>query len=260
MNDFFSQIVNTTVYPIKSTKNSLVTHWLDLRKNKAYRYEQKKVLIEGLKMIQEVCKQRTAISLICSDLSLIPQNISKEKIFLVLPHIIEKISGVSSPEGILAEVAMSEPSPIEEKNRILLLEGINDPGNLGTLFRTALAFDWEAIVLLSNSCDPYNEKALRAAKGATFAIPFQFSTWNTIEKWMQKMGWQLYVADLGGTAIDQITVAEKRILLLGSEAHGISDRAKNLGTRVTIPMKAEMESLNVSVAGGILMFLLNRKN
>ncbi len=141
---------------------------------------------------------------------------------------------------------------------MLALDGISDPGNLGNILRTALALGWEGVFILHEGCDPFNEKTMRAARGANFRIPIQSGTIEDLKILIQTNKLLPYVASLKGTSVTSLTPNENTILVLGNEAHGPSEEIVNLCQSVKIPMPGDMESLNVSVAGGILMFMLRK--
>jgi len=237
---------------ISSLQHPLVKHLVKLRDNKEYRYQQRHVVISGVKIITEVCRQFPAKVLLTS--GDVP-DISCEDLIKVPENIIRKIAGVKNPEYLIAEVSMpSVLMPIKERfddiQYLLVLDGIADPGNMGTLLRTALALGWSGVFILENSVDPFNDKALRAAKGATFRIPMIMGGWDSLMELVAKHRLTLFLADInGGEPCEMSRVA----LVLGSEARGASEEARKLCRSVTIPMPGDMESLNVAVAGGILM-------
>jgi TrmH family RNA methyltransferase len=243
---------------ILSTQHPLVKHWVKLTNDKNYRYSEKKVLVEGKKIVSELRNQKIR-SLITDDESLIPKNINTEEVYLVTKQVIEKISTVKKSEGLFAEILMPPPQSIEDKNYIIVLDRINDPGNMGTLFRTALALGWEGVFILEGSCDPYNDKAMRAAKGAIFKLPFMIGSWDLLNSFISKYNWQALAADITGRKLSQIPQAKKRLLVLGNESQGLSLEALACCIKVTIPMNVEMESLNVSTAGAILMYQLGKE-
>ena len=129
-------------------------------------------------------------------------------------------------------------------------------GNLGTLLRTALALNWQAVFITNSSTDPYNDKALRAAKGATFRLPLMQGSWEDLNVLIKKHQMHVFVADKQGTQLSKITPQTPILLVLGNEAHGASSFAKERYKRICIPMNPQMESLNVASAGAILMYQL----
>lgn len=240
---------------LNSLQHPLVKHLVKLRTESAYRREHQAVILEGLKPIQEVSDSVSKLlytpayaSFACS--------IAGEK-WQVTEAILHKISGMTSPEGILAEVRMPPFVSLDKFKQVLALDGISDPGNMGTLLRTALALGWEAAYFLPGSCDPFNEKALRAARGAHFKLALAKGTAEQLHQWIRVKDVQSLVADFEGKAPENISIASHRLLVLGNEAHGASAAIRQFCQPVTIPMPGEMESLNVAVAGGILLYLLS---
>lgn len=241
---------------ISSLQHPLVKHLVKLRQNSDYRYDHHAILIEGIKMISEASSLSPFKTILTSTPELIPKQAKAEEILLASPAIIQKISGLQSPEGILAEVTMPKPSSLKEKKYILALDQVNDPGNLGTILRTALALGWGGVFFLEESCDPYNEKALRASRGAVFRLPMARGKWQDLQKIVQENKLKAYVADTEGLPFNQISSSEGILLVLGNEAHGPSQKTLSTCTPITIPMPGKMESLNVSVAAGILLYTL----
>lgn len=244
---------------INSLQNELIKHLVRLRLQRECREEHRSVVIEGKKLINEVCHPENTIVLVASHPELIPQHLQHVETVLVSAEVMQKISGLQSPEGILAEVKMPEGNLQSGMKWILVFDGVNDPGNMGTLLRTSVALGWDAVILTPNCCDPFNEKALRSARGATFRIPLIHGSWDMLKPLLKKNKWQPLVADMQGKPIDQLAPSRQgALLVLSNEAQGASSEALELCEKVQIPMPGEMESLNVAVAGGILMYLLKR--
>lgn len=239
---------------IQSLQHPLVKHLVKVRQNSDYRLDHQSVLIEGAKIIKELGKKAHFKVLMVTDETWIPKGIKAAEIVVVPETILEKVSGVKSPEGIIAEIAMPEPSNLKGLKKILALDGVNDPGNLGTLLRTALALGWEGVFILEESCDPFNEKALRAARGATFHLPLARGSWHDLKKIVSANKLQPYVADIGGENCQKMDVPVAPLLVLGNEARGTSEAAAQFCKKVSIPMAGKMESLNVAIAGSILMY------
>lgn len=242
---------------ITSAQNSIIKHLVKLRKERDYRQEQGSVLIEGKNLIAEVCRSLPAKRIVTIHSKLIPQGIQTEETLLVPQAVFDKASGVKNPEGILAEVAMPQGHSLDGMRKVLAFDGVSDPGNTGTLLRTALALGWEGVFILPNSCDPYNDKALRSAKGATFRIPIRRGDWEELRMLIADNDWTPIAADIEGENLKNFSKPESILLVMGNESQGISPEAAHFCRKVTIPMPGEMESLNVSVAGGILMYALS---
>lgn len=241
---------------LSSLQNPLVKHLAKLRLNHSYREEHGSVLVEGKKLIQEISSHTKIKTLLIKEGVTPPENISAKESFIVTEAIINKIAGTVSPEGILAEAPLPPLASLQGKTHILALDGVRDPGNMGTLLRTALALGWDGVFLLDGCVDPFNDKALRAAKGATFRIPIRSGAWSDLLPLIAAEGWSPLAADIDGIAIDALPKQEKVILILGNEGEGISATASKNAKIITIPMSGKMESLNVAVAGGILMHIL----
>ena len=137
----------------------------------------------------------------------------------------------------------------------------------GTLLRTAVALGWDACFLLPGCCDPFNDKALKAGRGAAFKLPIEEGTWEQLQLLLQKHNMQCYGAGpsqpsenlTGGQITEQHLSAMSRPLcvVLGNEGQGLSDTARQHSVPLAIPMSGPMDSLNVFQAGAILMFALS---
>lgn len=239
---------------ISSVQNPLVKHLVKLRQDGDYRKEQRLIVLEGVKPIQEASRivQLFYTASYASQASFF----AGEK-FEITEPVLRKISGMTSPEGIVAVVPMPVPISLDKQRYIVALDGINDPGNMGSLLRTALAFGWEAVYFLPGGCDPFNEKVLRAARGAHFKLPFANGTAGELQKWCEKNGVEPFVADLNGEDPAKIKKQKSCLLVVGNEAHGPSPEIRSFCKPVTLPMQGEMESLNAAVAGAILLYLLS---
>lgn len=243
---------------ITSLQHPLVQHWCKLKDDKRYRYEKKSVVIAGKTLVREICQSLPAIRLITEypDDSV---SIAAQEMICVSPSILRKITGLMQPEGIAAEVALPSFALVRHLPYVLALDGVCDPSNMGALLRSALALGWSGAILLTGCCDPYNDKAIRAAKGACFRLPLECSDWETIEKWLPTSHFKALAADMHGVAVEEVETIPPLILVMGNETHGLSTKALQLCKRVSIPLRGAMESLNVAVAGGILMHTLLSK-
>lgn len=241
---------------ITSVQHPIVKHLIKVRHNRDYRHEHRTLVIEGIKPIEELRHYGKFKTLVMYNEAMIPLGAEADEIILVNEQVMRKISEMESPEGLIAEVMMPKPASLAGKKKIIALDGINDPGNMGTILRTALALGWEGAFILNDSCDPYNDKALRAARGATFRLPLAFGEWEALKKIVKKEELVPVVADIDGDDISSFKSSKKMLLVMGNEAHGPSQEAKTFCKAVTIAMPGAMESLNVAVAGGIIMYIL----
>lgn len=232
---------------ITSLQHPLVKHWVQLRLERFYREETKRLFVSGEKMARELPIE----TLITVDPSDIP---AKEK-YLVTPEILKKITGLVQPDGFAGELPMPEPQDLSKKQFLIILDQISDPGNLGTLLRTALALSWEGVILTPGTVDLFNDKVLRSAKGAHFHLPYARMTPEEITK----LKLHFYTADLNGESLDQATFKTPMALILSSEAHGPNRWADPISRKVTIPMNPKSESLNVAISGAILLYAMRPK-
>lgn len=239
---------------IKSLQHPIIKHCVLLRKDPSYRRERSTFLVMGKKEIQELPPSAKIVHFF-SDSSYEGPSLCAKHFFLT-DELFKKITGLVNPEPLVAEVEIPHLD-LPKLNRLLICEEITDPGNLGTLFRTALAFGFDAIYLLGSTVDPYNDKVLRASRGALFHIPIIQGSFDDFIAFLNKKKLHLYQADLHGTTLTEFAPTLPFGLILGNEAKGTSLRVKKIAQAVTIPMTPSSESLNVAIAGGILMYNLS---
>jgi len=234
---------------IQSLTHPMVKYARSLRTSKKERREKGQVLIAGTKMAHEV---GDIDSLFAEKGQPLPK--AKET-YLVTPEILKKITGLASPEPLAAIVSLPKEDTLMGKSRILVLDGISDPGNLGTLIRTALALGWEGVFLTENCADLFNDKALRSAKGATFRLPYRQGSREELVAFLKGEKRSVLVADMHGPPLPEISSSSPLALILGSEAHGASPLLKAEFPLASIPIEG-IESLNVAAAGAIFMYTL----
>lgn len=243
---------------IASVQHELVKHLVKLRQNHDYRIDHQSLVIDGVKLVTEIGRSLRPKVLVAWDETLLPKGMDAEDIIVVSENVMKKISGMSTPEGLLAEIPMPQSASFKGKHYIVALDRVGDPGNVGTILRTALALGWEGVFFLNESCDPFNEKAISAARGATFRLPLAWGNWETLKKIIQENQLNPVVADLEGIKLQDVALKNGVCLVLSNEAQGASQSAKKVCQSVTIAMAGDMESLNVAVAGGILMYGLKK--
>ncbi len=179
------------------------------------------------------------------------------------------VSATVSPQGILL-VCEEPPSPpvastlspdapeLAANARFLALDGIQDPGNLGTLVRTARAFDLTAVIALDGTVDPWNARAVRASAGGVFRIPVMRAPWSEVRR--RAAGVRVVVADPAGRDVATLSVAPPWMLVVGSEGAGVRAAIREVASaRAAVPMPGAADSLNAAVAGAIIMHALTRR-
>jgi RNA methyltransferase, TrmH family len=169
----------------------------------------------------------------------------------------------ATPQGVLAVAAMPDtPLPTvatgPEPAVLLVLDAVQDPGNLGTLVRTAEALGAIGVALLAGTVDPWNPKAVRAAMGSTFRLPVVQATWAELDPWLHAGGFEVLAAVVGAAPVDA-AAGRRSALVLGNEGSGVSAASlARADRRVGIPLRGRAESLNVAAAGAILLHDLLR--
>lgn len=241
---------------ITSPQHPLIKHLVKLRSSKEYRTKERHVLVAGKKLVHELGQERPLRRLIVSTDAALTSK--AQEVIAIPPELFKKVTGLVNPECVAAEIEMPQESDLSKKSYILALDQVADPGNLGTLQRTALALGWDGLFLVDNCTDPFNDKALRAAKGASFYLPFAKGSHQDLLDFIEKNGHHAYLAEAQGKPIDTVPPTKPMILILGNEAHGISSPLKERGQSLSIPINPQMESLNVAIAGAILMYALKR--
>jgi TrmH family RNA methyltransferase len=235
---------------ISSLQHPLVKRLVKLRDNKAFRAQEKSVLIVGVTLVSDVAARLPIKTLISVD----PLPFNARESYLAPPNVLEKIINISSDDLVAAEVELPLPSSLEKLKTIIILDGLSDPGNVGTILRTAVALGWDGAFLTPKTADPFNDKALRAARGAPLFLPLHQGSHEELKKLLHSNGMQVYIADVEGKKLTEISFNKPLALVLGHETQGPSLETRELGETVSIPMTNQMESLNVATAAAILMY------
>ena len=183
------------------------------------------------------------------------------QVIFVSPEILADLADSKTPQGIVAEVAFErEAIPAELSGRYLFLEDVQDPGNVGTIIRTADAAGFDGVFISSSSADIYNLKTLRSMQGSHFHLPvYRMDTADFI-RLAQSSSLPILASTLSLTSIDyrEVDSKESFVLVMGNEGQGISpEMTAAADILVHISMKGQAESLNVAVAAGILIFHLS---
>tara|TARA_Y100000590_G_scaffold460630_1_gene620367 strand:+ start:116 stop:874 length:759 start_codon:yes stop_codon:yes gene_type:complete len=240
---------------------------LSYKKN---RRKYNKVVLEGFRLIEEAIKSNLELEYICltKEINLKIKNnklFKNQKINIITDKECQLISNTKNSQGILALASINRYSNniiqnIKNEN-IIILDGVKDPGNLGTILRNCAWYGIKSIILTENSIDPFNSKCIRSGMGAHFYLEniIKDNSQNIID-YLLKNHFTIIIADLNGQNLDNININNKWALVLGSEAHGVNPIYHNF-SKVTIDKFGDIESLNVSVASGILLneLLHNKK-
>lgn len=216
------------------------------------RIKRQEFVIEGFHLLEMALKTGLVKSVfVLKEIKEIPFEIEQ---YIVSKDIMRKISTEVSPQGVVAVCKFLPKNITSFSNKVLYLDGVSDPGNLGTLLRTALAFSYKTVILSENTCSIYNQKVIQSSQGAIFNLNVISDDGNIIDLLKLKQ-YQIISTEINGSELlSKIKAENKHVLVLGNEAHGVSKNILNKSDlRVRININ-EIESLNVAIAGAITMY------
>ena len=171
------------------------------------------------------------------------------------PNVIERVASTTTPQPVLAEVAMRDLPVPERPSFVVVVDQLSDPGNAGTIIRCAEAAGAEAVLLTPGSVDVYNPKVVRASAGSLFRVPLATMTWAQIGMLGAAT---TATSSHHGEVYTDVDLTVPVAIVLGNEAHGLSPDAA-VQRWVTIPQQGQAESLNVAMAGAVLLFEVARQ-
>lgn len=243
---------------ITSLKNPKVAAWKALKDRKVRR-ESGCFLVEGRKMVEEALASAFDVETVLVQEGMeLPDGLSMP-VYELPAHVLAAVCDTKTPQGIAAVVRMKEQSALGK--HIVVLDGVQDPGNVGTIIRTADAAGLDG-VLLSNQCaDVFSPKVLRATMGSIFRMNLR--TTDDLPGELTKLrekGYSILSSQLDGTPFyEREKVAEQFALIIGNEGNGVSEQVQQTAThRVRLPMRGGAESLNAAIAAAIMMYELMR--
>jgi TrmH family RNA methyltransferase len=174
--------------------------------------------------------------------------------------LMKSLAGTETPQGLLAVLDFAE-LPIPSKlTYVLIVDQIRDPGNLGTLLRTAAAAGVDAVLIPPQTADAFAPKVLRSGMGAHFSLPVREMSWKKIQQTCAAEGLKIFLADMGGLPCWEVDLRSPLALIIGGEAQGASEEARALApSSLSVPMPGRTESLNAAAAGAVLMFEVVRQ-
>lgn len=241
---------------ITSINNQTIKE-LDKLKQKKHRDLEQKFLIEGEHLVEEAEKSGVLEKIILLENSEYPSKL--EKIY-VSKNVMKKLSSLDTPPNIIGVCKMLSKKKLGKK--VLLLDDIQDPGNLGTIIRSSVAFNVDSIVMSLNTVDLYNPKVIRSTQGMIFKINIIKDDLGKVIEKLKSKNIPIYTTNVnGGENIKNINSTDSYGLIMGNEGNGVKDEISTLADRkIYIPMNSKVESLNVSVAASILLYELGDKN
>lgn len=242
---------------IESSNNPKIKKWAKL-KQKKYRYQSLEFIVEGEHLVLEAIKMNVVKEVLVKEGTTIHLNEeyrSISNIYLLKENLFEQIASTETPQPIMAVCEMKTMSMVNQ-NRLLLLDRVQDPGNLGTLLRSAVAFGFDGVILGDGCVDLYNEKVIRSTQGAIFKLPILNQNLEEAITVLTEQGVQIYGTSLqNGRPLGEIKEASKMAFILGNEGSGVSQELLSATDgNIFIEMSENIESLNVSIAGSIIMY------
>lgn len=232
---------------IESLQNQKVKEWTKL-KEKKYRDETGCFLIEGEHLIEEAKK----IGCLKEQISI--NSAKRNSDYIVTKEIMKKITSQVTPPNVIAVCEkLKEKEPF---GNILILDKIQDPGNLGTMIRSAKAFFYDTIILSIDSVDLYNEKVIRSTEGMLFHLNIIRRNLKEELPKLKQLGYQIYGTNVqNGISLNQINFVSKKAIIIGNEGRGVKmELQKYFDKTIYIPMNQACESLNAAISASIIMY------
>lgn len=244
---------------ISSSQNDRVKYWVSLREKKN-RDIQKEYIIEGEHLVQEAYKNSFLKTIIYTNK--LNDNYKNIELVEVSENIMKKISTTQTPQNIAGIARYFEEEYIKETNKIIVLDGVQDPGNAGTIVRNSLAFGYNLVFFSTNSVDIYNPKFIRATQGYFYSLKIIRGEIIKFINNLKENNYQIIATFLDKESQDirDFIPNSKHCIVFGNEGQGISEEVIALSNdKIIIKMEENMDSLNVAVASGIVMYTFKNK-
>lgn len=249
---------------ISSTSNSQIKNIIKLQTQAKMRNKANQFVVEGIRMFSEIKEEKivknyVSESFFTNSLDDVKKKITASEYEIVEDGVFKQISDTVTPQGILTIVEKNEATieSISEGKTYLILENLQDPGNLGTIIRTAEGAGIDAVIMNKGTVDIYNPKVVRSTMGAIFRVPFLYvdEIKNTVQK-LKDAGVLVYAAHLSGKKVySDIDYRKPSAFLIGNEGNGLTDELSETANElIKIPMLGKVESLNAANAATILMY------
>ncbi|MDO4633202.1 MAG: 23S rRNA (guanosine(2251)-2'-O)-methyltransferase RlmB [Eubacteriales bacterium] len=255
---------------INSSSNKQIKNLSQLLKNAKTRRKQRVFVVEGRKMYQEVPEEQLLMTYVSESFYADPEHrklLEGRQVEVVADRIFASVSDTVTPQGILCvvkqkEYQLEEILKDQQTPLLLVLENLQDPGNLGTIFRTAEAAGVQGILMSDDTVDIYNPKVIRSTMGSVYRVPFIYTAdlYETVQELKQR-GICTYAAHLKAEKeYTEQDYREASAFLIGNEGNGLSDKLTNVADEyIRISMAGKVESLNAAVAAAVLMFEAKRQ-
>ena len=244
---------------ITSRTNPLCTHLRKLAASVSYRRSRGEFLCDSPKLLEEALLRGADLhTVVCTENAALPPIPAGVRLVQVPADVMKSVSPAQTPQGVLSVCAMPDrPLPKRlEGRRYVVLDGVQDPGNVGTLWRTADAFGADGMILLPGCADPWSPKTLRATMGACFRLPVWEGALDDLTPKLAQAGLPLYATALREDTVDLREMDLRRCAIaIGSEGRGVSQAVLEASAKtVKIPMAEQCESLNAAIAGAVVLW------
>ena len=264
---------------ISSTHNPKLKLIRALQGRAKERRENGAFVVEGVRLVEEAVNANWQMRFVLFDETLNERGRSQVEslksrgvdVEEISTSLMKSLSETESPQGVVAVLELNQLPITNFPNFILIPDQIRDPGNLGTLLRTAAAAGVQAVLLPPETTDAFAPKVVRSGMGAHFRLPIHSMSWREIEQVVRpagvalsgeavSKGLQVFLADMEGQSCWETDLRQPVALVIGGEADGASKSARKLANqKISIPMTGNIESLNAGVAGSVLMFEVVRQ-
>lgn len=245
---------------ITSRQNPLMVRIKKLGQSRALRREEGVFVCEGPKLIEEALKWGACVeTLLAAEGKTPPQDLPRESRRVEVPDsLLQAVSSVETPQGLLAVCRTPSLTPPDKLSggRYLVLDGVQDPGNLGTIWRTADAFGAEGLFLLPGCAEPFSPKTVRATMGACFRLPVWEAELDGLRALLARAGMPLYATALRSDTSDVREIPlDRAAVVIGSEGRGVSQAVLDTCEKtLKIPMRERCESLNAAAAAAVVLW------
>ena len=246
---------------LSSVKNAYIQHMRLLAGDAAYRREKREYVCDGIKLLREALNCGAEVTSVLwketPESVVLPDSCSQ---YIAAAELYDRVSPMKSSPGPLFSVAVRADGAASEYKNAIVLENVQDPGNVGTVVRTANAFGISAVILTGACADLYSFKTARATMGAIFRQRVEYVPLENLSGFLSSRGLKLYGAALGEDSSDIRGIDVKHsAVAVGSEGHGLSAELLAMCEKsVIIPMSPESESLNAAVAASVIMWEMSR--
>lgn len=250
---------------ITSLQNPRVKATRTLQEKARARRAERKLVLEGTRLIQDATDQGFRPHYVFYEAKLVDYGLIArlQELNVTLlpasPEVMQHLSDTETPQGIIAVYSIPQPPLPQQATRVLILDAIREPGNMGTILRTAAASGVQVVLLAPGCVDPYNPKVLRAGMGAHFRVAIIEASWHEIKVYCNDTRIFVAAGD-GAVRYNEVDWTQPWALLIGNEAHGAGSGSATLpAEHIAIPMERTTESINAAVATGVIVFEAQRQ-